>query len=378
MESLAGVVGGLGLFIFGMRLLTENLKALANRKFRRITQRWTSNRFAALVWGTIAGGITQGGPATPFLVVSLVRARLITMSSALAIILGGAIGGTGLVVIVTFDVKAAAFYVMGLSASVLAIGKLDRYRTIAGSFLGGAMIIVGLILLREAAVPLAEEPWFRELLEGTGESLVLSLLTAAALTFVVQSSGAVSIFGISLASTGIISVDQAIMTIYGSYIGAIAILAVLSANMNGRSRQVMMFLLSTNALICALVIPLFYAEIHFGVPSIKAMIDATGFDLPQRLPLVYVVTSMLPVPFMIFLLDPAARILERLWPESEFEGLSRPQFINDHAMPDMATSLALADLEQRRAFRLQLRYFEHVREGRDIRPASGGVSRADG
>ena len=368
MELLAGVVGGLGLFIVGMWLLTENLKKLASRRLRQIAHGWTANPFAALLWGTLGGGITQSMTALTFIVVSILRSRLTTTSGALAMILGGSIGVTGLVMIVTFDIKVAALYVIGLAGAVVATERLARYRAIAGSFLGGAMIILGLMLLREAAAPLAEEPWFREMVEGTGQSLVLAFVVATVLTFIVQSSGAVSVFGISLATVGIISVDQAIMTIYGSYIGSGAILAVLSANLTGRSRQVVMYMVILNALICAVVIPLLYAEIHLGVPSIKAMIEATGFDLPQRLALVYVITAVVPVPIMLAVLGPSTRILERLWPASEIDELSRAQFIHGHATVDIETSLVLADLEQRRAFRMQIRYFELVREGEDVRP----------
>ena len=125
----------------------------------------------------------------------------------------------------------AALYIIGVAGAVVATERLARYRAIAASFLGGALIILGLILLRETAAPLADEPWFREMMEGTERSLVLALTVAAVLTFVVQSSGAVSVFGISLATAGIISVDQAIMTMYGSFIGSAAILTVLSANL---------------------------------------------------------------------------------------------------------------------------------------------------
>ena len=368
MELLAGVAGGLGLFFFGMWLLTENLKKLASRRLRKLAHRWTGNRFAALLWGTIGGGITQSMTALTFIVVSILRSRLTTMSGALAMILGGSIGVTGLVLIVTFDIKVAALYVIGLAGAVVATERLARFRAIAGSFLGGAMIVLGLMLLREAAAPLAEEPWFRDMVEGSGHSLILAFVVAAALTFIVQSSGAVSVFGISLASVGVISVDQAIMTIYGSYFGSAAILTVLSANLTGRSRQVVMYLVIFDLLICAVVIPLLYAEIYLDVPSIKAVIDATGLDLPQRLALVYVITSVVPVPIMLAVLGPSTRILEKLWPESEIDELSRAQFIHGHATVDIDTSLVLVDLEQRRAFRLQQRYFDLVREGKDVRP----------
>ena len=70
-------------------------------------------------------------------------------------------------------------------------------------------------------------------------------------------------FGISLATVGVISVDQCIMIIYGSFIGSSTILCLLSANLRGRSRQVIMYLVFWNVLICAVAVPLLYAEIYF-------------------------------------------------------------------------------------------------------------------
>ena len=160
-ELFAGIAGGLGLFIAGMWLLTENLKTLASRRLRRSVSRWTTNRFSALLWGVLAGGITQSMTALTFIVVSILRSGLIATRGALALILGGCVGASFLVVIVTFDIKVVALYVLGLSGAVMASERLSRYRPVAASFLGGAMLILGLVLLKDAAAPLAQQPWFR-------------------------------------------------------------------------------------------------------------------------------------------------------------------------------------------------------------------------
>ena len=373
MEILAGVVGGFGFFIFGMWLLTENLRKLASRRLRQFAHRWTRNRFAALAWGAVCGGITQSMAALAFIAVGFVRSRMITLGGAQAMIAGGYIGTTGLVVIATFDIKVVALYVIGLAGAVAATDQLERYRTIAGSFLGGAMIVFGLMILKEAAAPMAEEPWFREVVESTGHSPMLALVVAAALTLVVQSSAAVSAFGISLAAVGVVSADQAIMIIYGSYIGSAAIVMVLSANLSGVSRQVIMYMVIANLLICAVVVPLLYLEIHLGIPSMKAVIDATGLELPQRLALVYVITCVAPAPFMLAALSVSTRMLERLWPESVIDELSRTHFIHDHATVDVETAMVLADLEQKRALRLQRRSFDILRDGGDVFPFRNGL-----
>ena len=102
-DIFPGIVGGFGLFILGMWLLTENLRSLASRRLRRAASRWTANRFSALLWGCLAGGITQSMSALTFIVVSILRSGLITTQGALALLLGGGIGVTILVFIVRRD-----------------------------------------------------------------------------------------------------------------------------------------------------------------------------------------------------------------------------------------------------------------------------------
>ena len=367
-ELFAGVAGGLGLFIVGMWLLTENLKALASRPLRRTATRWTGNRFSALLWGALAGGITQSMSALTFIVVSILRSGLITTQGALALILGGCVGVTALVVIVTFDIKVVALYVLGLSGAAVVSERLSRYRPVAASFLGGAMIILGLVLLKEAATPLAEQPWFRDMLEGTGNSLAPAFVVAAFLTFIVQSSSAVSVFGISLAAVGVISVDQAIMIMYGSCIGSGAIIYVLSANLTGRSRQVAMYMVWYDVLICAVLVPLLYCELSFDIPLVKALVLAVDLDLDQQLALVYVFLCVFLLPLMLAGLEWSVRVLERFWPSSQVDELSRPKFIHDHASVDVDSSLVPVDLEQRRAVTNLSRHFDAVRQGGSVRP----------
>ena len=366
-ELFAGMVGGIGLFIVGMWFLTENLQAMASRRLRRIASRWTANRSSALLLGAFAGSVTQSMSALTFIVVSFLRSGLVTTQGALALILGGAFGVTILVLIVTFDIKVAAFYVLGLSGAVVVSEKLAKYRHVASSFLGGAMIILGLALLKDAAAPLAEQPWFRDMLEVSGNSLVLSFLVGALLTCIVQSSSLVTVFGISLAEVDVISADQAIMVMYGSVLGSGAIIYLLSASLTGRSRQVAMYLVGYNISTCAVLVPLLYLELHFGIPLVKAAALSIELGLGQQLALVYVFVGVFQVPLMLAALGWSAAVLERMWPITQVEELSQAKFIHDHASVDVDSSLVLVDLEQKRLVKNLSRYFEAVRDGGSVR-----------
>ena len=366
-ELFGGVVGGLGLFVVGMRFLTENLKKLASRRLRRTAQRLTGRPLIAFCWGVLAGGATQSMTALVFIVVSILRSGLTTTKGAFALILGGTAGTTLLVLVVTFDIRAVSLFVLGIAGVAVASEAMAKYRSVAASFFGGAMIILGLTLLKDAAAPLADQPWFRDMLESAGDSPILACLVAAMLTAVVQSSSAVSVFGISLAAVGVLTADQTIMVIYGSFIGSGAIMYILSVNLKGRSRQVAMYLVSLNLAICAIAIPLFYLELHLGIPAVKALVLSPPLDLDQQLALAYLIITIVPIPVLLLLLGPTAVAFEKLWPESPIDELSKAQFIYDHASVDIGTSAMLVELEQKRVFRMLSRYFDAVRRDADLR-----------
>ena len=191
MTAIGWIAGGLGLFIFGMWLLTESLKTLSGRGLRRSVHRWTAHPATALMWGALAGATTQSMSALTFVVISVLRSRLMTVESSLLAILGGGFGVTLIVVVATFDVRTPALCVLGVAAIVSVVERLSRYRALATALFGGALMILGLVLLKDGAAPVAEADWFRETMDGAGASLSLAFCIAALLTFVAQSSGAV-------------------------------------------------------------------------------------------------------------------------------------------------------------------------------------------
>ncbi len=365
-ETIGGMAGGLGLFFAGMWFLTENLKTLASRRLRVIANRWTSNRFAAFAWGAIAGTVTQSTAVLTFIVVSMLRSDFVSTRGAFAILLGGNLGVVLLVLVVTFDIKLISLYILGIASAVMISERASKYRPIAASFFGGAMIILGLVLLKDSAAPLADQAWFGETVEWTGGSLLLAFLVATLLTAIVQSPNAVSVFGISMATLGVISTDQAIMLLYGSGLGAGLILYLLSMGLTGRSRQVAMYQVFYCVLVTAGMVLLLYIELYFDVPLVKAMFLSIDLGLGQQLALVYISTSVVGVPIMLAALGPMAQISRRLWPATVAEKLSRTKFIHNHALGDVETSLGLVDLEQRRVLGMFPRYFNAVRQGTEL------------
>ena len=229
-------------------------------------------------------------------------------------------------------------------------------------------MIFGFIMLREAAAPLTGYAWFQETLAWAGRSLLLCVLVSAVLSVLVQSSGCVLVIGIGLASAGILGVEQFLAIHVGACLGSSLSLRLLSMHLRGQSRQVAVYQELINYLMAAIFLPLYLIEAHYGVPLIKAALVSIELPLPQVLALYCFLPDLIAGAFQLAFLGPLARQLERWYPATKMELLSRPRHIHDQALEDAAGALLLADREQRRLPEIFSHYLDSVRQGTALKP----------
>ena len=366
---LGGIAGGLGLFFMGAKLLSEHLRLLTNRRLRMSAARWTKSRWTGFAWGALAGAVAQAMPALIFIAVSMLRSGLLSVRRAFPILLGGNVGGACLLLIVTLDAELIVLYVLGVSQFVGLIAtrnRANRYQTMAVVLFGMGMMVLGFVLLTDSVAPLAAYPWFKEAVVWAGGSLLLCLLGGLLLCTVVQSSGVVTVSGISLAAAGLLSVEQALMINCGACLGSSLSLYLLTLNLTGRSRQVAMYQVLYNCVLNAIFVPLIYLEAYSGVPLLKAAALSSGLPLAQVLAIFAILFEVITSLFQLLFLGLAARLVERWWPTTEEEMLLKPKFIHDDALEDANTSLMLVDLEQRRMLEILSRCLDTVRQGTDL------------
>ena len=142
-ETLAGILGGFGLFAVGLSMLSENLKAIADRRLRLIAKRWTGNRLTAYGWGVLLGVISQSTAASTFITVGLMRSGLVGTVTALALLMGSFVGLTFLVLFVTLEVEIFSLYVLGLAGIAIFGFRGSSVRRAATAIFGGALMILG-------------------------------------------------------------------------------------------------------------------------------------------------------------------------------------------------------------------------------------------
>ena len=371
LEAFGGLLGGLGLFFVGMRMLTENLKVLTTRRVRRIAVSWVPNRYAAWGWGILSGTVIQSMAAMTFIAISMVRANLISGERALAFILGGNVGVSLLVVLVSLDIQLAALFILGAASVLVVSERAIKFRDIGGALFGLALLFVGLGLVKQSAAALAGQGVFDEFLEVAGVSLWVTFLGAAVLCFAVQSAAAVMVFVVGLSSVGILTADQTIMAIYGSFAGSSITVLALSSKQTGEARRVAMCQAFYNPVVIAVCVSMLYVELWTGVPLIKALVLAVPLDQPlSALPLISDFLLAIPV---VLALPKVARLLNRLWPATAMELMSRSAYIHDRGHSEVATALELIALEQRRVLSAFSSYLDAVRQGSGIESLRNSV-----
>ena len=364
-ETLAQMLGGFGLFLFGVWQLSESLKSLTSWRLRALAANWLPNRFAAFGWGFLAGAVAQTMSGITFVVVSMQRAKLVPSRQAYAIILGANFGAHLLVLVVTLDVNLVALYTIGVSSVLIISQRVFRFRSAALAVFGAALLFVGLILIRESGELLIFQPWFETLIAWTSRSIWFTFIGAVILTLVVQSAAVVVVFGISMASVGALTIDEAIIFMYGSIFGSGLIVLLLSVNLSGTSRQLPMY----QALICfidgGVPLALLLIELNLGIPMVKAFLLSIDVDLSTQMAILFLLLN-LPAAPLFLITGRIDRLFGRLWSATKEEEMSQPLYINDHSFGDVATAFSLVDLEQKRVLSRFSQYLDFVRSDRGI------------
>ena len=365
-EIVGGILGGLGLFFVGMWLLSENLKLLAGRRLRAIAVNWVPNRFAACGYGVLAGGATQSMSSLTFITVGLLRANLTTTERAFPFIVGGNVGVVSMVFFVSFDIELAALYALGAASVFMLSQRTVRFRPLGAALFGVSLMFVGLALIKGSAGSFSTQPWFGEFLELAARSLWISFLLAAILTFIVQSTVAVMVFGVGLGAAGVLTAEQVMMLIYGSGFGSSLSVLALSFNLRGTSRRLAMFQVMFNFVSCAIFVPMLYIEIWTGAPLMKALILSIPLELASQLAMLTILTDASTAILILLMLPLMVKVYSRLWPATAIERLSQIEFVRNRAYGAVAVDLELAAKEQRRVLVVLASYLDAVRQGQDI------------
>lgn len=240
LEIIFQTFGGLGIFLLGMKYMSEGMQAVAGERLRKLIGSITNNRIMATGVGALVTCIIQSSSITTVMVVGMVSAGIMTLLQGIGVILGANIGTTITGWILVINVGKYGLPLLGFSAFFYLFSKRDSIRFSFMFLVGIGMIFFGLQLMTQGLAPIksmpAFEAWFHRFQPDTYLGIWKCVLVGAGLTALVQSSSATLGITIALALTGTINYSAAAALILGENIGTTitAFLASLGASTNAR------------------------------------------------------------------------------------------------------------------------------------------------
>ncbi len=243
-QLIFGLMGGLGMFLFGMKIMSEGLQKVAGSRMRKILAALTDNRFVGTLVGIAVTAIIQSSSATTVMVVGFVNAGLMSLVQSIGVILGANIGTTVTAQLIAFKITKYALPAIGLGAAFKLFSSNKKWSYFGEILLGFGLLFYGLHIMTKAFDPVKTSEEFRNIFLVVGNSHLIGVLIGTILTLIVQSSSATIGITIALASSGLISFEASVALILGENIGTTitANLAAIGTNLAARRTALAHFL----------------------------------------------------------------------------------------------------------------------------------------
>ena len=270
--TVFSLLGGLGLFLFGIKTMGDGLEQAAGSKMKRLLEALTRNKLTAVLVGLLVTAVIQSSSATTVMVVGFVNAGLLSLSKAIGVIMGANIGTTVTSLMLSVKLNFGVLFT-AVGAICQLAGNRSSFKLFGQIMMGLGILFVGMDAMTAAMEPLQEWQGFRDMMEWARNPFV-GVLVGAGVTALLQSSSASVGILQALAATGAISLQASLFILFGQNIGTCvtALLASVGANRTAKRAAVVHLLFNiigaTLFIIIVLALPLAsWIEIAGGGPT---------------------------------------------------------------------------------------------------------------
>ena len=341
---IVGMIGGLGLFLFGMKTMASGLQKAAGDRLRRILEVLTSNPFMATLTGALVTILVQSSSTTNVMVVSFANSGLMTLSQALGTMLGANIGTTFTAQLISFDIYVITLPVIGLGSAIHLFSSKRIYKSIGQGILGFGLLFLGLEVMSDAMYPLREHPPFIDLLATFGTIPPLGVLAGALFTAMIQSSSATAGVVIAMTLQGMIDTPSAIAIVLGANIGTSITAALASIGTNLTSKRAVL------SIVCVKVSGVLIALLLFN-PFIL-LISYTGESVTRQVANAHTIFNILNVVVFFPFMKPLLRLVTKILPGEEQVVEFGTKNLNRRLLSSSTASIGVARQELLRMARI--------------------------
>lgn len=333
LDILFKVVGGLGIFLLGMKYMSEGMQAVAGSRLRKMISAVTDNRVMACFIGTLITGIVQSSSVTTVMVVGFVNSGFMTLMQAIGVILGANIGTTVTAWIIALNISKFGLPLLGVAAFFFLFSKRERVRYTAMALLGVGMVFFGLTTMGAAFKTPEVKEYLTQaftVMDGTTYLGVMKCAFFGMLaTMIVQSSSATIGVTIVLAQGGIIGFDTAAALVLGLNIGTTVTAFLASIGTSTNAKRAAYAHIIFNVIGTLWLIPFFFKYVDgidwlFGhLQGFFAKTQGDWDDVTAKIALVHTGFNVINAIIFLPLMKPLAHLVERLVPEKKKDEINR-------------------------------------------------------
>ncbi len=346
-EEILSMTGGIGLFLYGMTVMSTGLKNAAGDRLRVILEKVTGNRVMSVMIGILVTILIQSSSATDMMVIGFVNSGLMNLYQAVGVIMGANIGTTVTAQITAFNLTAFAPLILFIGAVLALFGKKPVLRNIGSVILGFGMLFVGVGMIKAAIGSLADEPAFIALLSALDHPAA-AVLFGVGFTALLQSSSSSTVIFQAFAMQGLLSYHQCVYLVIGAAIGSVTpnLLASLTADRNGKRTAILNLIFNLlRAAILITVINVFPAVLR-GIQSLSP--NDIGRQIANTHTLFAIFAVLVMLPFSRKIVALAMLVLPPLPSEKRAMESRRLIYLNNAERMVPAVALRQAMLEVNR------------------------------
>lgn len=339
LDTIMGLIGGLGLFLYGVKLMGEGLENVAGNKMKYFFQRLTSNPIKAVLTGIVITAIIQSSSASTVMIVGFVNAGLMSVYQAAGVIMGANIGTTVTAQIVSFKLDKFIPIFLGMGALTYIFSKNEKVKELGHVILGIGVLFLGMNFMKDTMSPLSHSEFFGDIIISLKGNIFLGIFVGIIMTVIIQSSSASTGMLLALAETGVLPIEAAIPVLFGNNIGTCTTALISSVGTNKSARKAALIHLLFNVIGTIIFIPC--------IPLLKyIVVEMTPGNVGRQVANAHTIFNVVNTGIMIFLINYLVILADKIIPGEDEPNNFKTRFIDERLVetPIIASGQAMQEI----------------------------------